>query len=75
MNVMAMRGLDPADEGALRLVNKKIRHEMNELADRIATGSCADWGAYQRLVGIIEGLALAERQLLDVLEIQLRGAE
>lgn len=44
----------------------KIRKEMNELADIAATGGVADWPAYQRLVGRVDGLAVAESYLLDL---------
>lgn len=40
---------------------------MNNLADDVATGSAADFAAYQRMVGKIEGLAVSERIILDVL--------
>lgn len=45
-----------------------IRREMNELADFAATGTPSDWAGYQRLVGRIEGLATAERFLIDLKE-------
>jgi hypothetical protein len=45
-----------------------IRKEMNELADLAATGTPSDWAGYQRLVGRIEGLATAERFLIDLKE-------
>lgn len=41
---------------------------MNEYADNVATGSCNDFPEYKRLCGVIEGLALAERELLDLKE-------
>jgi hypothetical protein len=40
---------------------------MNDLADDVATGSAEDYASYQRMVGKIEGLAVAERLILDVL--------
>jgi hypothetical protein len=39
---------------------------MNEYADNVATGSCQDFAEYKRLCGVIEGLALAEREILDI---------
>lgn len=39
---------------------------MNEVTDQVATGKCADFGIYQKLCGVIEGLAYAERDLLDL---------
>jgi hypothetical protein len=41
---------------------------MNEVTDAVATGKCADFGEYQKLCGVIEGLAFAERDLLDLAE-------
>ena len=41
---------------------------MNEHADHIATGACKDFSEYQKMIGIIEGIALAERELLDYVE-------
>jgi hypothetical protein len=75
MNVSAIRGLDPTDQGALRLVQKKIWHEMNEMADRVAGGEAKDYAGYKQLTGIIEGLALCERIVIDVLEMQMRSSE
>jgi len=45
-----------------------LRRIMNEYADNVATGSCQDFAEYKRLCGVIEGLALAERELLDIKE-------
>ncbi len=41
---------------------------MNEVTDMVATGKCADFGEYQKLCGVIEGLAYAERDLYDLAE-------
>jgi hypothetical protein len=51
---------------AFDVLRKKIRERMNALADDVATGRCTDFGAYQKLCGVIEGLAYAERDLLDL---------
>jgi hypothetical protein len=39
---------------------------MNEVTDHIAIGGCKDMEEYSRNVGIIQGLAHAERTLLDL---------
>ena len=39
---------------------------MNEMADHISGGGCKDLGEYQPCTGIIKGLAVAERELLDL---------
>jgi hypothetical protein len=41
---------------------------MNVHADHVATGGVADWSEYRHQIGIIEGLAKAERELLDLEE-------
>jgi hypothetical protein len=48
------------------VLRKKIRERMNDLADVISAGRCSDFGEYQKLCGVIEGLAYAERDLLDL---------
>tara|TARA_R100000544_G_scaffold13162_1_gene5945 strand:+ start:600 stop:803 length:204 start_codon:yes stop_codon:yes gene_type:complete len=46
----------------------KYRDIMNEHADHMSTGACKDFSEYQKMAGIIEGLALAERELLDYVQ-------
>ena len=41
---------------------------MNEHADHISSGACKNFDEYQKMTGVIEGLALAERELLDYVE-------
>jgi hypothetical protein len=41
---------------------------MNNIADDIAGGGAIDFPHYKELVGQISGLALAERELLDLQE-------
>lgn len=50
----------------LDFLRSKIREIMNEHADYVATGSALDWADYRHKVGVIEGLAKAERELLDL---------
>jgi hypothetical protein len=49
-------------------LKKKIRSEMNEIADHMATGSCKSFEEYRQMVGMIEGLAWVEREILDLEE-------
>lgn len=51
---------------ALRVLKEKIRIIMNERADHISTGGCHNFDEYSRCCGVIEGLAIAERELLDL---------
>jgi hypothetical protein len=48
------------------ILRKLIRDDMNNYADDVAGGACADFAAYQKLCGVIQGLAIAERHLLDL---------
>ena len=43
-----------------------LRNQMNEYSDHISGGACKDYSEYSKCVGIIEGLAIAERELLDM---------
>ena len=54
------------EDTALKIVRKKLRERMNELSDAMTNGSCADFGEYRNLCGVIHGLAFAEREILDL---------
>ena len=58
----------------VEVVRNNLRTMMDYGADNVALGGAKDWGEYQRLVGRLEGLALAEREILDVAQ-QLLKAE
>ena len=49
-----------------RVLRDKIRTDMNNYADDLAGGSCRSFDEYQKLCGVIQGLAIAERYLLDL---------
>ena len=44
----------------------KLRGQMNDMSDHISGGACKDYNEYAKCCGIIEALALAERELLDL---------
>lgn len=50
------------------LIRKKIREHMNNYADDLATGGAKDYSDYRFQVGVIQGLAMAEREILDLVE-------
>ena len=50
------------------LLKKALRDSMNEAADHLATGGAKNYEEYCNVVGKIEGLAFAERELLDLVE-------
>lgn len=50
------------------VLRDQIRKDMNNYADDLAGGACRSFEEYQKLCGIISGLALAERYVLDLLK-------
>ena len=50
------------------LLQQRLREYLNEGADHLATGGAKDYSEYQRMVGRIDGIALAERELLDLVK-------
>ena len=53
-------------ENFARVLREQIRTDMNNYADDLAGGACRTFDEYQKLCGVIQGLALAERHLLDL---------
>lgn len=51
-----------------RVLRDKIRTDMNNYADDLAGGVCRSFDDYQKLCGVIQGLAMAERHLMDLAE-------
>ena len=49
-----------------RVLREKLRTDMNNYADDCAGGACRTFEEYQKLCGVIQGLAIAERHLLDL---------
>lgn len=52
------------------VIRKKIRSHLNEMADDLASGCASSYDQYRYLTGIIAGLALVERDILDLMEAQ-----
>ena len=59
---------DITQQSLSTFLKSRLREIMNQHADHISTGACKDYSDYQKMAGIIEGLALAERELLDWVE-------
>lgn len=57
------------------VLRDKLRKEMNDYTDDMANGVCGDFSSYQKLCGVIQGLALAERHLLDLVEAATKEDE
>jgi hypothetical protein len=51
-----------------RVLRDKLRTDMNNYADDLAGGGCRSFDEYQKLCGVIQGLATAESHLLTLLE-------
>ena len=49
-----------------RVLREQIRTDMNNYADDLAGGACRSFDEYQKLCGVIQGLAMAERYVLDL---------
>ena len=49
--------MQTASNNLAEFLRKSLRQQMNELADHIAGGGCADFPEYKRCCGVIEGLA------------------
>lgn len=49
-------------------LRKALRAKMNDYADMLAGGGAQSFEAYKETVGVITGLAFAERELLDLLK-------
>lgn len=58
--------MQPVSDNLAEHLRKSLRQQMNDLADHIAGGGCVDFNEYKRCCGVIEGLARAERELLDL---------
>lgn len=52
----------------LHVIRKKIRDRLNEIADELALGVAKDYSEYKYLTGIVSGLAMVERDVLDMIE-------
>ena len=58
----------------LQVIKSKIRERLNQIADDLAVGAALDYNQYKYLTGIIAGLAMVERDIVDLEEVQ-RNAE
>lgn len=58
----------------LEYLKNRIREHMNRMADHMSTGGCESHESYKECVGIVNGLAIIEREILD-LEDKLKDSE
>ena len=45
---------------------KKFRGRRTDLEETLASGGASDWGQYQRIVGEVTGLRIAEQEIIDL---------
>jgi hypothetical protein len=50
----------------LDVIKREIRRKMNDLADELAGGGIKDFPEYRYFTGMIAGLAMIERDILDL---------
>ena len=50
----------------LTRLQKFMREQMNDGADHLASGGTKDMAEYSRMVGRIEGIAMVEREMIDL---------
>ena len=55
-------------ENFANVLREQIRKDMNNYADDMAGGACRTFDEYQKLCGVIQGLATAESYLLTLLK-------
>jgi hypothetical protein len=55
-----------ASDNMLKALQVEIRKMLNDVTDSMAGGQCEDFADYKYRSGVIYGLALAERELLDL---------
>tara|TARA_R100001015_G_C4594010_1_gene149308 strand:- start:756 stop:953 length:198 start_codon:yes stop_codon:yes gene_type:complete len=56
------------EQHILNRLQQYIRNQMNDGSDHLSTGGAQSFDEYHRMVGRIEGLAMAERELLDLMQ-------
>jgi 2-keto-4-pentenoate hydratase len=55
-------------EDFCRVLQERIRKEISVLSEDVASGVCSSFEAYRYTSGVIYGLKLAERNLLELRE-------
>ena len=54
------------DFKVLNVLRSKFRERIVSISEAVANGTCKSFDEYRNLCGVINGLALAERDLLDL---------
>ena len=64
--------MSAADTNFIDALRKKIREHINDHAAHLSGGGCKKFEEYRHLTGVIAGLAIVERDILDLQEIANR---
>jgi hypothetical protein len=57
------------------LIKKKLRKHLNNKADDLALEGAPDYADYRHRVGVIEGIAIAEREVIDLIDAAKKRQE
>ena len=58
--------MSASGENAFDVLRQLLRNHMNDRADHLAGNGANSFPEYTHITGVIEGLAIAERELLDL---------
>lgn len=58
----------------LKIVLQKVREHLDSHKEHVFTG-IQEFGSYQKACGVIYGLGLAEREIIDLLNVMERNDE
>ena len=53
-------------DNILLVLKKTLREHMNDISDNLIADCCKDHAEYRHITGVLKGLAMAERELLDL---------
>mgnify|MGYP003144242027 FL=1 len=53
-------------ETQFSLLRKKIQEEKTQIEENLLEGTAKDYSDYSHLIGIIKGLSIAEREIVDM---------
>jgi hypothetical protein len=48
------------------VLNKKLNEHKSSATEFLADGGCKDFAHYRNLCGVIQGLSLAQREIIDL---------
>ena len=52
----------------LEVLLEQVRGKRGQIVEAVSNNAAKDYSEYQKLCGVIQGLAIAERHLLDLAE-------